>query len=279
MQMHKLHISNMIAARKQMSSCGLSQKVEPRYIDIGRVMEARKLVDYFGEREESAFAFSQKCPSFEPFSNPTIATITKIIGVWFLVAIFIVEAEALARGFVQTNGTEFVLNGSSFLFNGFNSYWLMNVASDPTQSYKVSTFSGRLHLLLLGFVAHGHSVKLFKNLQESVMSALDFVVSEARKYRTKLILCLVDNFDEYGGKKQYVQWARSAGVPVTYDDYFYSNAVIIGYNKNNVKKINYSLYFYHLCLQDRLRECLLALTFMIDTCKLTWMDSRDGNLS
>ena len=41
-------------------------------------------------------------------------------------------------GFVQTKGTEFALNGSAFLFNGFNSYWMMNVAADPNQRYKVS---------------------------------------------------------------------------------------------------------------------------------------------
>lgn len=29
-------------------------------------------------------------------------------------------------------------NGSPFFFNGFNSYWMMNVASDPNQRYKVS---------------------------------------------------------------------------------------------------------------------------------------------
>jgi mannan endo-1,4-beta-mannosidase len=40
--------------------------------------------------------------------------------------------------FVERKGTEFVLNGSPFLFNGFNSYWMMNVASDPNERYKVS---------------------------------------------------------------------------------------------------------------------------------------------
>lgn len=41
-------------------------------------------------------------------------------------------------GFVQSKGTEFELNGSPFLFNGFNSYWMMNVAVDSNQRYKVS---------------------------------------------------------------------------------------------------------------------------------------------
>ena len=41
-------------------------------------------------------------------------------------------------GFVRTQGPRFVLNGSPFLFNGFNSYWLMHVAADPKERYKVS---------------------------------------------------------------------------------------------------------------------------------------------
>ena len=41
-------------------------------------------------------------------------------------------------GFIQTRNVHFVLNGSPFLFNGFNSYWLMNVAAQPSQRYKIS---------------------------------------------------------------------------------------------------------------------------------------------
>ncbi|XP_055831040.1 mannan endo-1,4-beta-mannosidase 5-like [Solanum dulcamara] len=40
--------------------------------------------------------------------------------------------------FVRTRGAHFVLNGAPFLFNGFNSYWLMHVAAEPTERYKVS---------------------------------------------------------------------------------------------------------------------------------------------
>lgn len=40
--------------------------------------------------------------------------------------------------FVKTKGLHFILNGHPYLFNGFNSYWMMNVATDPTQRDKVS---------------------------------------------------------------------------------------------------------------------------------------------
>lgn len=47
----------------------------------------------------------------------------------------LVEAE---DGFVRTRGVHFLLNGNPFYANGFNAYWLMYTASDPSQRFKVS---------------------------------------------------------------------------------------------------------------------------------------------
>lgn len=44
-----------------------------------------------------------------------------------------------AGGFAQVRGTQFDLNGSPFLFNGFNSYWMMDVATEPADRGKVSS--------------------------------------------------------------------------------------------------------------------------------------------
>lgn len=69
------------------------------------------------------------------------------------------------------------------------------------------------------------------------MQALDFVVSEAGKYGVKLILSLVNNWKDYGGKYQYLQWARERGQSVNSDDDFFTNPVIKQYYKNHVKVI------------------------------------------
>lgn len=42
-------------------------------------------------------------------------------------------------GFVQRNGTHFILNGKPHYVNGFNGYWLMNTASDPSTRSMVMT--------------------------------------------------------------------------------------------------------------------------------------------
>lgn len=57
----------------------------------------------------------------------------------FLVALFNARTSVASNsGFVQTRGTHFVLDNSPFLFTGFNAYWMMNIAADPSQRYKVS---------------------------------------------------------------------------------------------------------------------------------------------
>ncbi|KOM39298.1 hypothetical protein LR48_Vigan03g268000 [Vigna angularis] len=41
--------------------------------------------------------------------------------------------------FIERNGTHFFLNGKPHYFNGFNAYWLMTFAADPSTSSKVTT--------------------------------------------------------------------------------------------------------------------------------------------
>jgi mannan endo-1,4-beta-mannosidase len=68
-----------------------------------------------------------------------------------------------------------------------------------------------------------------------VVKGLDFVVSEAGKFGVKLILSLVNNYDSFGGKKQYVDWARSQGQSISSDDGFFSNSLVKQYYKNHIK--------------------------------------------
>jgi mannan endo-1,4-beta-mannosidase len=71
-----------------------------------------------------------------------------LVLTYFLVSLVIVQHGNCQRqrvnvgtGFVQRNGTHFILNGKQHYVNGFNAYWLMMLASDPSTKFKVtSTF-------------------------------------------------------------------------------------------------------------------------------------------
>ncbi|XP_043713958.1 mannan endo-1,4-beta-mannosidase 7 [Telopea speciosissima] len=171
-------------------------------------------------------------------------------GVVFLVVLLIHQQGTLLQvkagdGFIRTRGVNFVLNGSPYYANGFNAYWLMYMASDPSQRSKVSSAFQQAS-------AHGLSVARtwafsdggYKPLQyspgyydEQMFKGLDFVISEARRYGIKLIVSFVNNYENLGGKKQYVDWARSQGQYLTSDDDFFRNPVVKGYYKNHVKTV------------------------------------------
>ncbi|KAF5792216.1 putative mannan endo-1,4-beta-mannosidase [Helianthus annuus] len=149
-------------------------------------------------------------------------------------------------GFVQIKGPNFVINGSPFLFNGFNAYWMMNVATDPSERYKVSqvlqdSTNAGLSVCRTWAFADGVDDKALQIspgvYDERVFQGLDFVVAEARKYGLRLILSFVNNYKDFGGRPQYVEWARSSGVQLKSDDDFYTNPVVKGYYKNHVERV------------------------------------------
>ncbi|KAJ4713857.1 Mannan endo-1,4-beta-mannosidase-like protein [Melia azedarach] len=169
-----------------------------------------------------------------------------VCSILLLLTLVSAQNHAAPAGFVQTKGTQFILNGSPFLLNGFNSYWIMVMASEPSQRSKVSDVFSQAAAAGLSvcrtwaFSDGDHYGGLQTSpgvYNEHVFQGLDFVISEARKYGIRLILSLTNNYNDYGGRRQYVDWAKAAGVSVNNEDDFYTNEVVKGYYKNNVKKI------------------------------------------
>ncbi|XP_068649068.1 mannan endo-1,4-beta-mannosidase 5-like [Aristolochia californica] len=173
------------------------------------------------------------------------ARISCILGIFTLLFLLCGARNApLGGGFVQTRGTQFMLDGSPFLFNGFNSYWMMHVAADPAERPKVSTVfrdaaaAGLTVCRTWAFSDGGDGALQISPgvYDERVFQGLDFVVAEASKYGIRLILSLVNNFGDYGGRPQYVKWAQNGGVQVQGDDDFYTNPVVKSYYKNHIKR-------------------------------------------
>ncbi|KAJ9186555.1 hypothetical protein P3X46_002112 [Hevea brasiliensis] len=171
-------------------------------------------------------------------------------GLVFLVVLLVqkqgiflpVEAD---EGFITTKGVQFILNGSPFYTNGFNAYWLMYFATDPSTRNKVSSVfqEAKDHGLTLARTwafndAQDRALQTSPgSYNEQTFQGLDFVISEAKRYAIKLVLSLVNNYENFGGKKQYVNWARSEGQSVSSDDDFFTNSVIKGYYKNHIKTV------------------------------------------
>ncbi|PHT33975.1 Mannan endo-1,4-beta-mannosidase 3 [Capsicum baccatum] len=72
---------------------------------------------------------------------------------------------------------------------------------------------------------------------ERVFQGLDFVISEAKKYGVRLILSFANQWNDFGGKAQYVQWARNAGAYISNDDDFFTHPLLKKYYKNHIEKV------------------------------------------
>ncbi|KAL5704690.1 mannan endo-1,4-beta-mannosidase [Ranunculus cassubicifolius] len=139
-------------------------------------------------------------------------------------------------GFIKTRGLQFMLNGTPFYANGFNAYWLMNLASDPSQRNKVS--DGETRGLLGSLRNRDHTLTSslsdetlldqtpsstpqtkpitwafgdggYKPLQSSP-GPYNQDMFKARRYGIKLILSFVNNYENLGGRKQYAWFTEMA---------------------------------------------------------------------
>lgn len=171
----------------------------------------------------------------------------KTWGLILLVFLLIIQEKPIKgdNEFVTTKGVQLWLNGSPFYANGFNAYWLMYESYDPSQRHKVSTAfqEASNHGLTIArtwaFSDGGYRPLQYSpgSYNQQMFQGLDFVVSEAKKYGIKLVLGLVNNYDEYGGKKQYVEWAKSNGQPLSSVDDFFTDPVVKGFYKNHIKTV------------------------------------------
>ncbi|KAG9460035.1 hypothetical protein H6P81_004543 [Aristolochia fimbriata] len=168
---------------------------------------------------------------------------------WCLLLVKFVAADddgSSSSSFAKTEGTHFVLNGKPFNFVGFNAYWFIYSASDPSSAAQVTTAFqqaskyGMKVARTWAFKDGGPGALQVKpgSYNEQVFKGLDFVIAEAKKYGVYLILSLVNNYPDLGGRRQYVEWAKEEGqTTLASDDDFYTNTLIKGFYKNHVKTI------------------------------------------
>ncbi|EFH61078.1 hypothetical protein ARALYDRAFT_478424 [Arabidopsis lyrata subsp. lyrata] len=135
----------------------------------------------------------------------------------FIVSLAIVTAQsyvgveaASSNGFVSRNGVQFILNGKPFYANGFNAYWLAYEATDPATRFMITNVfqNATSHGLTIARTWGFRDGALYRALQtapgsydEQTFQVLDFVIAEAKRVGIKLIIPLVNNWDDYGGKK------------------------------------------------------------------------------
>ncbi|RID48151.1 hypothetical protein BRARA_I04688 [Brassica rapa] len=144
-------------------------------------------------------------------------------------------------GFVSRNGTQFVLDGKPLYVNGWNSYWFMDHAVNDHSRHRVGAMleaGSKMGLTVCrtwAFNDGGYNALQISpgRFDERVFKALDHVIAEAKTHGVRLLLSLVNNLQNYGGKTQYVNWAWQEGVGLSSsNDSFFFDPSIRRYFKN-----------------------------------------------
>lgn len=149
--------------------------------------------------------------------------------------------------FVQARGQQFVLNGKRLFVNGANMYYLMTLGSYPegrrlvTEILRESAGLGVTVVRIWAFADGDANYNLQTRpgvYTEAVFQGLDYAVAEAKKVGIRLILSFVNNYADYGGRKQYATWAqRYAGKWNAKEDDFYTDGTIRQWYRNHIRKV------------------------------------------
>lgn len=134
-------------------------------------------------------------------------------------------------GWVTVNGNRFWKNAGVFHYAGTNCYYLMTYAADPAlRPYvdEVLEEAKEMRLSVVRTWAFNDGDDQWNALQtapgvynETVFQGLDYVLHKARQLGLHLILPLVNNWDDYGGMNQYVEWSH--GTPPSGDGFITVN--------------------------------------------------------
>lgn len=128
--------------------------------------------------------------------------------------------------FVKVEGTQLMLGGSPFYFVGPNCYYLMTYAADADRRPHVDQVlesASQMGFKIIRTWAfndgerHNALQTAPGEYSERGFQGLDYVIWKAEQLGLRLIRVLVNNWDDYGGINQYVQWSQTAE---SHDDFY-----------------------------------------------------------
>ena len=155
---------------------------------------------------------------------------------------FFTPCEYPQEDFISTANTKFYLGNSEFYFMGFGVYYLQWMAADSSTRYivdnvfKVAKQFGIKVIRTWGFNSNSDSTKHSTiryepyKFKEDGLKALDYVIYKAKQYEVNLVLTLENNFNDFGGISQYIDWANNLLTPKTgkvyeHNDFFTDDSI------------------------------------------------------
>lgn len=154
-----------------------------------------------------------------------------------------IGVEPYPEHFVDTDGTDFVVNGEPFYFNGINA----SVGNRENRAYidEVLADAAAMGLTVVRAFAfcNGLAQPCFQPepgvYDETAFKNLDYVIYRAKQLGIRLVLALVNNFSAHGGMTQYVEWAseESYESDLAKHDAFYTNERVKDLFKEYIRQV------------------------------------------
>ncbi|MDV7105107.1 cellulase family glycosylhydrolase [Vibrio sp. TH_r3] len=133
--------------------------------------------------------------------------------------------------FVTQKGTNLYLNSKVFRFSGTNNYYMHYKPNDMIVSVLDDAQELGLNAIRIwGFmegISHNHTMQPDAGKftppagVKSALERLDFTISEAKKRGIRVVIALTNNWGDFGGMQQYVDWFGGQ-----HHDDFYKNPEI-----------------------------------------------------
>lgn len=153
----------------------------------------------------------------------------RLILFLFVLSFNYLSAQAVDKpNFVQVEKGDFILNNKPYSYVGANYWYAAFVAIDKKGKERIVREldflkeAGVLNLRLMAS-GEGPSTEPFRitptlqesmgNLNEDILTGLDFVLAEMAKRNMKAVLCLNNFFYWSGGMAQYVSWFTGEKIP------------------------------------------------------------------
>jgi len=165
--------------------------------------------------------------------------------VCFLAITFSSAGEDPHGDFIYTSGTNLMLHGKPFRYVGANTYYLMVYSATPDLKRYVNEIfddAEKIGIKVIRTWAFNDGQRQWNALQKSpgvysevTFTGLDYVVAKAKEKNIYLIFTLVNNFSDYGGARQYVDWSPTAKLKDHRE--FFTDPTAREYYKNHVKAV------------------------------------------
>jgi mannan endo-1,4-beta-mannosidase len=130
-------------------------------------------------------------------------------------------------GFIYVEGNHFSQLGEPYYFAGFNNYYQMVYAAEEglrLYTDEVQDDGTAMGLRVMRTWAFNDGADEWNALQtapgvyqEYVFQGLDYILDKASRTGLRVILAFVNNWDDYGGMNQYVEWSGTAN---SHDDFY-----------------------------------------------------------